>query len=211
MIIQVISVAALVSAVLCILGKYKERPNLIYVFKPLTTALIIVVAVLSGTNNVSVYLYVIIGALFFSLLGDIFLMLDDSKFLYGLISFLTAHILFLVAFLFKGVFFTWWIVLIAVLIGGTLYMILYPSLGKMKIPVLIYVTIIFAMTWAAWENQIQINNQGTLLAALGTLFFVVSDSNLAFNKFVKKYKPAEFIVLSTYFLSIWLIALSTSF
>jgi hypothetical protein len=66
------------------------------------------------------------------------------------------------------------------------------------------------MAWLSWERFKIIKDTFSLLAAVGTLFFLVSDSALALNKFKKKFKSAELIILSTYYLSIWLIALSVS-
>ena len=81
----------------------------------------------------------------------------------------------------------------------------------MKISVLLYVSIIFAMAWRAWENYYLIGSTATLMIAIGTILFIISDTNIALNKFRKRYKSAEAIILSTYFASIWLLSLSLNY
>jgi hypothetical protein len=55
------------------------------------------------------------------------------------------------------------------------------------------------------------NNISTLLLAIGSILFVISDTNIALNKFKKPYKSAEAIILSTYYVSIWLISFSLKY
>jgi len=47
-----------------------------------------------------------------------------------------------------------------------------------------------------------------LLAVAGALLFVVSDSSLALRKFAGPYRGAQALILSTYWISIGLIASS---
>jgi hypothetical protein len=43
---------------------------------------------------------------------------------------------------------------------------------------------------------------------LGALLFLISDSSLAVNRFLKKRRLGQALTLSTYFLAQWFIALS---
>ncbi|HDL19290.1 MAG TPA: hypothetical protein ENH29_09565 [Bacteroidetes bacterium] len=51
-------------------------------------------------------------------------------------------------------------------------------------------------------------NKSTLLAVIGALFFILSDTILASNKFHALFKTARFFTLITYFTGKYLIALS---
>ena len=85
---------------------------------------------------------------------------------------------------------------------------LLPHLGGMKGPVLVYTSIIVTMTWRAWERAAQGPGMATRLACVGAILFLISDSALALNRFVAKYKGAQALILGTYFAAQWLIAMS---
>jgi uncharacterized membrane protein YhhN len=210
MLILVLSFITILSALLCIRGKYTNKTLQIYIFKPITTISIIIIAIIAGKNLSGNFKYIVIIALLFALLGDIFLMLRN-KFLHGLISFFIAHGLLVIAFFILGNSYNWWLILIFTLAAILIYTYLFQYLGKMKIPVFFYVFIIFTMAWRAWENFYLNSNTATLLIAIGTILFIISDTNIALNRFRKPYKSAEAIILSTYFISIWLFSFSLNF
>jgi len=210
MLITILSIITFVCAVLCALGKHSGNNLQIYIFKPLTTVLIIIIAVIAGSDLTGNYKYLILLALIFSLLGDILLMLPD-KFLPGLISFFIAHVIFVYAFFSLGRTFTWWLILIFVLAGVSFYGFLFNYLGKMKIPVFFYVAVLSSMAWRALENVLLLRNTEMFLIAIGAILFVISDANIAINKFSKEYKGAEVVIISTYFIAIWFISISLCF
>ena len=78
----------------------------------------------------------------------------------------------------------------------------------MRIPVSIYIVVIANMGWLALERFNSTPTLGTFLAAMGALLFMISDGVLALNKFRKPFFSAELIVLSTYFIAQWLLAIS---
>jgi alkenylglycerophosphocholine/alkenylglycerophosphoethanolamine hydrolase len=53
-----------------------------------------------------------------------------------------------------------------------------------------------------------VGEEKALLALLGATLFVLSDSALAINRFVRPFKAVHAVVLSTYYAAQWLIALS---
>lgn len=205
-----LTIAAFISALFCIRGKYAGPARLVYVFKPLTTVIIIFIAVWAGFPSPSPYGALIMAGLVFALAGDIFLMLPSEKFVQGLAGFLVAQILFMSAFLVVGREFTWWMLFIFVAIGFAIYQFLFPYLWKMKIPVLVYIVFILVMAWRGWENWLGISGTGAGLAAVGALLFMVSDATLAVNRFRRKFHSAEAIILSTYYSAIWAIAISVA-
>ena len=149
-------------------------------------------------------------ALTISLSGDIFLAVDGEKFfLHGLISFLFSHIFYITAFLLIdssiGIISVHVIVVLIVfcLLAVVFYCIFYKRLGKMKIPVLIYIIIIVIMA--------SLSIRVSWLVFVGAISFLVSDIELALNKFYKPipytsivngifYFPAQFIFALSIFL-----------
>ena len=206
MLIFGLSAAALLSGALCIRGKYSGSRILIYVFKPLATVLILGVAVAAGAFATT-YGRLVALAIVFSLAGDIFLMLPQDRFIHGLLSFLAAHVVLIVAFALQATGLSWW-VLLPVAAGTGMYAALAPHLGRMKIPVITYIIVIGAMTWLALERWHLQGTTSAALAALGSVLFLVSDSVLALDRFRAKFRSADLLALSTYYASIWLFALS---
>jgi uncharacterized membrane protein YhhN len=51
--------------------------------------------------------------------------------------------------------------------------------------------------------------EGSLLAMMGAILFILSDSALAVDRFKGRFRGAQALILSTYFTAQWLIALST--
>ena len=86
-----LSFAGLVSGLLCIRADYRQSQRQFFIFKPLTTALIILLALLAPLPANADYKWLILAGLLFSLAGDIFLMLPRDRFIAGLISFLIAQ------------------------------------------------------------------------------------------------------------------------
>ncbi len=210
----ILSIAAMVCAALAIAGEYiKPRcPWMVYIFKPLTTVLILAVALLPGTFMTSGYARAIAIGLVFSLMGDIWLMLPRDRFVYGLASFLAAHISYIVAFregmTARGLM---WIVLILTLIGVMILRYLWQGLPKgLRPAVIVYVAAILMMAALAVSRALPAVglSPGPLWAGIGALLFVASDATLAINRFRKPFHLAQAVVLGTYFAAQLLIALS---
>jgi len=202
---------AVISACIHLLSEYFGPQILIYVFKPLTMIFIISIAIIGMRKNRSFYAYLILTGLAFSLAGDIFLMLPSNMFLQGLVSFLIGHVFYILAFSWgmrlNVKSFSWLPFLIyGLLISG--YML--PSLKEMTVPVLIYIFIILAMGWRAYERWTQIRIRGAGLAFIGAILFIISDSALGINRFSSPFDLSALVVLSTYFSAQWFIAQSVS-
>ena len=211
MIPAALSAAAAVCAALAIAADWEERRHpAFYLLKPLTTALILGAMLSLAPASGAGYRELVGVALALSLLGDICLMFDgDGWFAAGLGSFLLAHMGFIAAFL-KGVPLAWppaW-TLLPLLYGLGLGAWLLPRAGSLRIPVALYCLVLLGMTLAAALRLRALDSQPALLAVAGALLFVVSDSSLALRKFAGPYRGAQALILSTYWVSIGLIAAS---
>ena len=87
--------------------------------------------------------------------------------------------------------------------------VLWPHLGKMRVPVIVYMLAILLMGWVAASRWILTKQEGSLLAFIGAVLFIMSDSVLAVDRFKGRFRSAQLLILSTYFTAQWLIALST--
>lgn len=207
----IISVAFLIRAVT------RNNTKGIYIFKPLSTILIILLCLLSLTlsdTNVSYTMMIAIGLLF-SLGGDIALIsTSERSFLTGLILFLMAHIAYSTGFTwFNPIIWQDTIFVLPVIIISSIiiFNLLSPGLGKMKIPVAFYVLVITFMVWRAIATLFgaAFSPIQAILIADGAILFYLSDSILAFDKFRPPFYWARPLNLSTYYAGQLLIALST--
>lgn len=209
MLTSLLSIFVFSAAASYIRAEYRGPQWHIYVFKPLTTSLIILIAGLAGVPPLPLYKYAIVAGLIFSLAGDIFLMLPQDRFIAGLVSFLAAHLCYIAAFVWgTGFQVSLALLLLFLVYGGLLLRILWPHLGQMKGPVVVYAGVIMVMGWQAGERWLDLGGLAPLLAAVGAILFMISDSALAINRFVAPFKSAQLLILSTYFTAQWLIAMS---
>lgn len=193
---------------LTIVGKYRST-RLLYVFKPLTIALIIAVAWTAGRGTPDRYFWLVIAGLAFSAVGDVLLMLPRDRFVAGLASFLIAHLLYIAAFSTPaGVFAAPLLALPFFGAAAVLLLILLPRSGALAIPVTVYGLAIATMGWQAATRWWSLDDPASLCALLGAVLFMLSDSVLALNRFYRRFAVAEAFLLSTYFAGQTLIALS---
>lgn len=179
-----------------------------YILKPLTTLGIILFAITQSGSLHHNYPQLIIVGLVFSLAGDVFLMLPGDKFIPGLVSFLLAQIVYSAAFVFYASEYSLLIGFPILIYGAWMYYQLHPHLGTMKIPVLIYMICILVMVWSALNLWWDTGKTFAVFATVGAIFFVISDSVLAWNRFASSRSYFRPLVLSTYFLAQLLIAQS---
>lgn len=199
-----------ISAILAITFNETDQQLLHGSFKALTTILIILIPVLYGPKPRPKYLILGIAALTFCLFGDIFL-LNHVYFIWGLVSFLAGHLLFITSFISIGGFKKCYWPLIVLLIYGTAYFIyLLPGLNELAIPVLLYFLVITVMCWQGIGLILSKTTRATRFIALGSILFLVSDSILALNKFSMTFEMARILTLSTYWMAIGLIAIGLS-
>lgn len=139
---------------------------------------------------------IVIGLLF-SAIGDVFLAIDgNSYFVQGLSAFGAAHVMYTFALARNPKFqksriliFTFFI-----LYGIGIWLILYPSLGKMLTPVTIYVLLITLMGISS-----VIGKENHWLVIIGAGLFILSDSFIAFNMFISRIPNSSYWIMLTYY------------
>ncbi len=209
--IAALSVAVLVSALLHIRAEYQGPRSQVYLFKPLTTILILAVAIAAPQPVHGYYRSAIALGLLFSLAGDVFLMLPKDRFLPGLASFFVAHVVYIVGFGSRTGFAFDGVALIPFLgVGAMMVAFLWKGFGPMRIPAIAYAIAIVVMAWQAWVQYGVAPDASSLLAVAGALLFVTSDSILAVDRFRAPFRAAQAALLLTYFSGQWLIALSVN-
>ncbi len=204
-----------VSVTLLIRSEFTENRKMIYVFKPLSTLLLILLPVFALQRDITglYYLYAILAGLMVSLAGDIALMFkSQGAFRAGLFLFLTAHLVYSIAFLSLSGFKVYDIIpsLLVAVTGVIIYLYLYPGLKGMQVPVFLYLLIISFMVTRAASVLMDKNYslRVGLLVAWGSVLFYLSDVILAVARFRKPFRYNR-ISLVFYYSGQLLIALST--
>ncbi|MGA1546326.1 MAG: lysoplasmalogenase [Flavobacteriaceae bacterium] len=203
-------VAIFISGILALFFDFTENQWGFYITKPTTTLIILLYALRYRKKELKNYNLRICLGLFFCLVGDT-LLLFDTYFIFGLVSFLIGHLCFLVAF-YGQQGFKWpkSIGLLLILTAMTILYLCFPNLGVLKIPVFAYVGVIVLMSWqgiALQQNNLR-SNFRRVGWAVG--LFMFSDSLLALNKFYLSIPYSGLLILSTYWTSVFLFAQSIS-
>ena len=198
----------IVLSVLAIVSKYTSPNNLYRLFKLLPILFLLIWEASFGDIQGNPYTRAILAGLCFSLIGD-FLLLFPNQFKSGLFSFLTAHVWYMVGFLSGDWSFPFFPTLIITILALGMIFQLYPSAGKLKIPVLIYIFMIAGMGITSFGRLETLQTFPTLIGAIGASLFMISDGVLGWNKFKNPFHLAEGIILITYYSGQWMIFYST--
>ncbi|KAJ3431382.1 hypothetical protein M0812_03063 [Anaeramoeba flamelloides] len=177
--------------------------------KPTITILVIIYAFLRPVSKATVnYKRLVIVGLVFSLGGDVFL--QYGFFIYGLVSFLIAHIFYTIAY-FSGIklkFSAIGIMMFAIPLAGFLFY-LTPYLPEdKKIPVYCYCFVIMLMGVASYERNRILKSGPTKKLLFGAIFFIISDILLAIALFAHPISYLRFFNYCTYILGQWGISAS---
>ena len=174
-------------------------------------ALILLLA--QDVNLISRKKLILLG-LVFSWLGDLFLLFETKTplfFICGLASFLLTHVCYIIYFLnspassISGLKKRPIIFLLVIVYGGSLFASLFPYLGALKIPVLVYAIVICSMLLCAVHVYPKVNAPSNKFYVIGALLFVVSDSLLAVNKFYHPIYLAHVWIMLSYCMAQYLI------
>ncbi|MDY3520599.1 lysoplasmalogenase [Riemerella anatipestifer] len=177
-----------------LLGIYFDKIGIRIYSKPLLIPIIALIYYqLNKTESLSNNKLFLTG-LFFSFLGDVFL-LKDSGFLYGLASFLLAHIFYIICFYrIKSPQFSL-VKLLPIAIYLAVFISLFWShLGEMKIPVIVYASAISVMLYFSLGLKNKYIN-------FGAFFFVISDTILAHSIFFEYNVYKGLAVMITYIIA----------
>ena len=150
----------------------------------------------------------LLTALTFSWIGDVILLFADQGeiyFILGLVAFLVSHVFYIVLFskqtisktISNKLSFGAGIGLILLYFFGMITT-LGPKLGSLTIPVVIYAVVISTMLFYALKGSFQWNTIPYQSVLIGAVFFISSDSILAFNKFDQPIPYASFLIMITY-------------
>ncbi|MBP7585558.1 MAG: lysoplasmalogenase [Spirochaetes bacterium] len=179
----------------------------LYVSKALAVLFLLCLAVHYAEGRYTRFSRNVIIGLAFGVAGDVYLLGTSvaSHFLPGLISFLIGHVFYIVAFSDRKAPLNRKAAIAVAVAGAGALAVLVPSLMRrspsLAVPVLIYAAVILVMVYFGVTR-------GVAVLAAGAILFAVSDSLLAFNRFVKAVSWLSPVIWLTYYAGQALITLS---
>jgi len=188
-----------------------------YATKPFLMILLFLIFTFSCKDQKSIPFRLTAMALFFSWVGDIFLLfqpLNEKLFMLGLVAFLIAHIFYVIDYRKlrfqvkkdnKSQTFINVRIVFLVLIGIALYSTLFNHIDNLKIPIAIYTIVIIIMAIAAVQRKGRTSDRSFLLIYFGALLFIMSDSMIAINKFIEPIIYGRVLIMLTYIFAQYLI------
>ena len=177
-----------------------------YITKPSIVISLLIYFVVQGKLLDTRLRLLAIGALLFSVFGDVALMfesINSSYFTVGLIAFLIAHLLYISVFLkhrnsSKKPF---GFIALLLLYALALFLIMRDRLGDMMVPVVVYMLVILTMATTAFLRQKRVNTESFNWVFVGAVFFLISDSILALDKFHEPIMLSSVSIMLTYALA----------
>lgn len=215
---RVNGVAYALATIGCIVAVSGGRHTLGYVCKPMMMLVLSSWFFVNSRRYGDRFTLLIQAGLFFSLVGDVALMfqhLDEFFFLIGLGAFLIAHLCYCIAFIHNitevgggdGLLVSLGIATVVVLFAVLFSWELVPRLEEgLMVPVVAYVSIITCMAGLAAFRFMRTFPRSFYLVMAGALFFMVSDSLLATNRFIRTLDWSPVVIIITYAMAQFLIA-----
>jgi uncharacterized membrane protein YhhN len=183
-----------------------DRRSLEVVCKPATLASLIGVALALDPQDDTMR-WIFVGALVFSLAGDVFLMLEEEMFQAGVGAFAIAHLLYAAGFVVDGQE-VYGVVAGMALVGMGWFAFGRRIIGAVKqespadaLPVTVYMGIISLMVITAVGS-------GNAVAIAGAWLFYLSDACIAWSRFITPFPRYRLTIMATYHVGQALLVLS---
>ena len=194
----------------------RANRKLEYWAKPTVMVILILGLVLDGGILSSALGGLFLAGLLFSLLGDVLLMLPSNQFIPGLLAFLAAHVLYVLAFNLEGLVLTLPSAALAMLVSAIAIPILLrvrralqaAGRNRLWLPVAVYGVVLAATLWSTLGTTLRPSwpAAAAALVAIGGGLFFTSDALNAWERFVNRFPYSRVIVMVTYHLAQYLLA-----
>lgn len=212
---KIITLFFVLSVILTVYANLYQVTEVRMIAKPLIMVFIAWLFTLNTVDLKGKLSGTVLAAFLFSWFGDIALLFaDDSSkapglyfFIAGLVSFLSAHLLYIAVF--RRIAATSTdvqalaskkiaMLIPVVIIAAVLILFIIPHLGPMLIPVIVYAIVISIMTISAVALYKKVSMPEFNLIYAGAVLFMISDMTLAINQFVSPKPVFGIIVMLTY-------------
>lgn len=201
------------AAAVNLLGQLLRHDALVFFSKPLLMPLLAAWFWQATADTGGWLRKAVLTALLFSTLGDVLLMFEGGNFfLFGLGAFLVAHLFYMSGFFANTSLSTgflrrkpiWVLPFVAYLAG--LLGLLWPGIpAAMRGPVAVYACVITSMALSVLNLKNTAEPQAWRWTMAGAVFFVLSDSLIAVEKFGQPFAGSRVAVMLTYIVGQYLL------
>jgi uncharacterized membrane protein YhhN len=179
-----------------------KKKNLSYITTPLIMPLLALLYILVTDE----FRLIVLFALVLGFLGEVLSLRSENEsfFMGSITAFLAGHVLYIIAFLVPwsslAAVRPWFFLLVIpyFVFYISVYRILAPHLGEMKIPGAVYMAAVCLMSFAALFRAWHQSGFIIWLAFIGSLLFIAADTILASNQFKGKIKNGDMFATLTY-------------
>jgi uncharacterized membrane protein YhhN len=207
-----IVLSALALLILLLASEKQGRTPRGVVVKGCVSALFVATALVQP-HPVPAYYHLILAGLVFGLIGDVCLAIPGNRsFRIGLFAFLVGHVFYVWAFAGLTALGDWvspvQLIMVAFSVGAFWW--LRPHVGRMMVPVVVYLVVITLMLVGAWAvfRLPGIETAGRGVVLIGALCFYLSDLFVARQRFVTEQYLNRLVGLPLYYIGQFLLAFS---
>lgn len=174
-----------------------------FITKPLITILLMAFFYINSNRMQVLDRYLIMIALVFLLIGDIFLFEKTSlyNFLYGFLAFLVANLAYSYFFYKKATYDIDRLLpylTVALLLSFVMIFLIYDGLGDFLIPATAYFIVVLNLNKLAYLRYKNVNNYSFYLVFFGTTLFALSQGFVGLHVFYEPLPYKNIIIMSTY-------------
>ncbi len=202
MIARIYLIIYIVAALVNVGARLMDLETVAMYSKVLLMPLLIVYVYEAVKGEVTLLVLLLCAALIFSWGGDVALLYEgDTFFLLGMGLFLIAQLIYAYLFIKSiqlAIHWKWWYFAPVLLMTFGFLSQVLPKAGTLQIPIGVYSLAISSMAIAALARQGKVGKASFWLVFMGAITFVISDSAIAWNKFVMPFDFADAFVMLTY-------------
>ena len=208
----VVQIIIAVVVLLALAASYTQlRANrwLLLSVQGLPTFVLLAWVAMRPVNESPRYRWGIVTAFFFSQIGGGLLGVP-GYFVEGVFGYLLANLAYVTAFT-SGVRFARHPLpfVILGLVPATVLTLTWSNIPDVqRLPVIFYAATLVSASAQAITRSLDVRKIGAVTAAIGMPLLLISDSAIAINRFYESFWGADLLIMATYFIGQWLIALS---
>ncbi|SEB53769.1 Uncharacterized membrane protein YhhN [Tenacibaculum sp. MAR_2009_124] len=180
---------------------FVSNRSLELIFKPFLMITLLIVY-FSGVNKPNTWFIV---SYFFSFWGNVFLIYEKSHLIYGLVTFLIVHLIYIkiiIGFLKKDSISRVLVLTIpfSLLFLAVMYFI-FNNLGNMMFPVILYGVVIAIFGVVCLLNYLQESKVENLWLLIGSTLFIFSNIFVGFDNFYGSYHFVNILLITLYIIA----------
>ena len=205
----ILAIATPVLSFFCVKAATKQDPERLFIFRPVTMLVIILLAIIAPMPVSTYFKGAIIFGLLVAFLGDALMMIPGTPFIVGLISFSFVALLYFFGFAYEAVLqIPSPFVILIILYAIFYFRFLSPFLGEFWFPSIVLIVLLSLTAWQALEVFVQTWAIWSFLGLAGALMLGTSISIFGIHYFRGGMKGDKMLFVASYHVGQWFLALA---